>query len=77
MVIMIDTQDPVTISVPKSILADVVRLSDELLDQMHELLERNTDGTLSTSERAELDRLVRIAQFGQIASLALQSAGKP
>lgn len=38
---------------------------------MHALLERNTDGQLSASEKAELDTLVRIAEFGQIVSMAL------
>jgi len=36
---------------------------------MHELLERNTDGALSTIERRELDTLVRMAGFGQILEL--------
>jgi hypothetical protein len=44
---------------------------------MHELLERNTDGQLTTTEKAELDTLVRMAQFGQIVAMALQPQAQP
>jgi hypothetical protein len=74
---MIQAVDPITFSVPRTVLADIVALSSELTDQMHELLERNTDGALSTTERAELERLVRIAEFGQIVSMALQPQARP
>jgi hypothetical protein len=39
---------------------------------MHDLLERNTEGTLSESERAELESLVQMAQFAQIFAMATQ-----
>ena len=42
---------------------------------MHELLERNTDGQLSSPERAKLETLVKMAQFGQILSMALKTNG--
>jgi hypothetical protein len=44
---------------------------------MHELLERNTDGTLSVNEKSELDTLVRVAQFGQIVSMAMHPQRNP
>ena len=72
---MIQGADPITLSVPRSVLTEIVQLSDELNDRMHELLERNTDGQLASSERAELETLVRIAQFGQIVSMALRPPG--
>lgn len=73
---MIQAADPVTFSVPRTVLSDIVELSAELTDRMHELLERNTDGQLGATERAELETLARIAEFGQIISTALQSQGK-
>jgi len=39
--------DPVTVSVPRSILSDILTLSAELTDRVHQLLERNTDGALN------------------------------
>jgi hypothetical protein len=39
---------------------------------MHALLERNTDGELSSTEKAELKALVQMAEFGQIVSMALK-----
>jgi len=75
---MIQAADPVTFSVPRDVLSDIAKLSDDLTDHMHELLERNTDGGLNNDrERSELETLVRMAQFGQIVSLALSSQGKP
>jgi hypothetical protein len=74
---MIKTADPITISVSRSMLADIVQLSGELTNRMHELLERNTDGSLTPTEQAELESLVRMAQFGQIVSVALQPQSRP
>ena len=67
--------DPVTISVPRTTLSAIAQLSSQLLDRMHELLERNTDGSLNQIEKAELETLVRMAEFGQIVSLALNPTG--
>jgi hypothetical protein len=55
----------------------MVSLSESLNNRMHDLLERNTDGTLSPIERAELETLVEMAQFGQIISIALKSVAQP
>jgi hypothetical protein len=74
---MIDTHDSIVISVPRKIAADVSRMSDDLAVRMHDLLERNTDGALSATERAELETLVRIAEFGQLVSLAIEATGRP
>jgi len=73
---MIDVVDSVTVSVSRGILSDIVQLSAELTDRMHELLERNTDGLLNEIEKAELQALVRVAEFGQIVAMAMQPAGK-
>ncbi len=70
---MIQAADSVILSVPRNVLADIVKLSDGLIDRMHDLLERNTDGALASTEKAELETLVHMAQFGQIITLALQS----
>jgi aromatic ring-cleaving dioxygenase len=74
---MIQASDPITFSVPRAVLADIVQLSAELTDRMHELLERNTDNKLGPTEKAELETLVRVAEFGQIVSLALQPQSIP
>ena len=70
---MISADDSVTLTLPRSVVSDVVSFSADLLDRMHELLEHNTEGTLNALEREELQTLVRMAQFGQIVSMALQS----
>jgi len=76
---MVVDKDHVTFTLPKTALGDVLRLTTELTDRMHLLLERNTDGALSPTERSELQTLVQMAQFGQIVSMAIQhqSAGQP
>ncbi len=43
---------------------------------MHDLLERNTDGALSGTERAELETLVQMAHFGQLLAAALGTEGR-
>jgi hypothetical protein len=73
---MVQLADPIEFSVPRSVLSDIVRLSDELTDRMHELLERNTDDKLGPTEQAELGTLVRMAEFGQIVLMALQPPNK-
>ena len=74
---MTQTTDPVTFSVPRTVLSEISRLSDQLTDHMHALLERNADGALSPTERSELETLVRMAEFGQIVSMALKGPQRP
>jgi hypothetical protein len=69
---MHDTGDAITLTLPRSAITGVVSLSDTLLDRMHELLERNTDGQLSAVQREEVETLVLMAQFGQLLSAALR-----
>ena len=69
--------DPITFTVPRSMASDIVQLSAELMDRMHQLLERNTDGQLQPAEKAELETLVRMAEFGQIVSMALHPQSTP
>jgi len=69
---MIQAANAVTISIPRDVLTDILQLSGELTDRMHELLERNTDGRLGPTEKSALETLVRMAEFGQIVSLAVQ-----
>jgi len=71
------TADQVTLTFPRSAVADVTAISADLLDRMHELLERNTDGQLSAIERTELETLVQMAQFGQLLATAMQAARRP
>ena len=69
---MVQATDPVTISVPRDVLLSIVELSSDMTDRMHQLLEKNTDGHLRPHEKAELESLVRIAELGQIAAVALR-----
>jgi hypothetical protein len=69
MVVMSEPAQPITLTIPPHVVAELPRLSAELNERMHELLERNTDGALSTIERRELGTLVRMAGFGQILEL--------
>ena len=69
--------DSVTIKLPRSAVPDVAALTATLLDRMHDLLERNTDGSLSLIEREELETLVHMAQFAQVLSIALQLRATP
>ena len=70
-------EESVTVTLPRSAVGGVLSLSRLLLDRMHELLERNSDGALSAFEREELEALVEMSQFGQVFSLALQAQAKP
>jgi len=74
---MTQSAESVTLSVPRAVLSNIMELSDELTDRMHQLLERNTDGALGPSEKAELETLVQIAEFGQIISVALHKQVSP
>ena len=59
----------VSLRVPRSAIPEIPGLANELVDRMHNLLERNTDGELTAIERQELETLVRMAQFAQILAL--------
>ena len=44
---------------------------------MHELLERNADGALNVTERAELETLVLLSEFAQVLAMAAEAATAP
>jgi hypothetical protein len=64
--------DVVAIMLPRSIVPELPTFASALNDRMHSLLERNTEGTLSESERVELESFVQMAQFAQIFTTATQ-----
>jgi hypothetical protein len=66
--------DPVTLTLPASVAGAIPSMAQRLVDRMHELLERNTDGQLTTHERYELESLVDIAQVAQVFAAAVQKA---
>lgn len=66
--------DPVTLTLPASLASAIPSMAQRLVDRMHELLERNTDGQLSPHEHAELESLVDMAQFAQVFAAAVQKA---
>jgi hypothetical protein len=74
---MVALSDAITFTVPRSAVGGLMSISQDLLDRMHELLERNTEGGLSVVEGRELETLVCMAQFGQIVTMALQTQVKP
>lgn len=65
--------ESVTLTFPRSVVSDVCALSGSLLDRMHDLLERNTEDTLTDIERESLETLVQMAQFGQLIATALDA----
>jgi hypothetical protein len=75
--VMVQATDPTTISVPRILLAEIANVSDDQIDRMHELLEKNTDGKLTPIEKTELEALVGIAELAQFASMALESPSRP
>lgn len=64
--------DVLTLTIPRSMVPALPAFAESLNERMHELLEKNTDGTLPESERVELESLVQMAQFAQIVSMAAQ-----
>lgn len=64
--------EAITLRIPRSVVAELPQVSRELNDRMHDLLERNTEGTLGPGERAELETLVKMAQFAQILAMISQ-----
>ena len=64
------SSDLVTLNLPRALVREIPRLSQELNDRMHALLERNTEGVLTATERAELETLVQMAQFAQLLAMA-------
>ncbi|MGA2230080.1 MAG: hypothetical protein ABSH22_04060 [Tepidisphaeraceae bacterium] len=74
---MLETAGPISISLPRDLLADIAQMPDDLIDRMHELLEKNTDGLLNSAEKSELSKLVRMAELGQIVSMALEVPSQP
>jgi hypothetical protein len=59
--------DVVTITLPRSIIPELPAFASVLEDRMHHLLERNTEGALTETERAELEGLVQMAQLRGLA----------
>ena len=70
-------KDTLTLKFPRSAVGEITSISASLLDRMHSLLERNSEGKLSRIERKELETLVKMAQFAQLISTAMQPQDKP
>lgn len=66
--------ETLVLTLPRAIVPELPVLSKSLTDRMHALLERNTEGTLTATEREELETLVEMAQFAQILAMAVQGA---
>ena len=60
------------LTIPRSSVPDLPTLSRGLTDRMHRLLERNTDGALTATEREELETLVEMAQFAEVLAMAAE-----
>ena len=61
-----------TITLPRPLLEGLSGISASFTERMHELLEKNSDGTISANEKRELEVLVRVAKLDQVVTLALQ-----
>ena len=68
--------EPITLSFSREVIAELPTLSAELNEQMHYLLERNTDGSLSDIEKAELTALVQMAQFAELLAMAAEQSSQ-
>jgi hypothetical protein len=66
-----------TVPIPRSVLAGLAGVSASFTGRMHELLEKNTEGTIGADEKRELEVLVRVAQLDQVVTLALQLPNRP
>lgn len=66
--------ETIVVTIPRAIVPELPSLSRGLIDRMHSLLERNTEGALNAVEREELETLVEMAQFAQILTMAVQGA---
>ena len=64
----------ITVTLPASIAGDMPVVAQRLVDRMHALLERNTDGQLNPVERDELEALVEMAEFAQLVAAAVRKA---
>jgi len=69
---MTQLDESLTLTIPRDLAREIPTLASDLNDRMHELLERNTDGALSATERAQLEDLVKMSQFAQILAMALR-----
>ncbi len=67
-------EEIVVLSIPRALAPELPALSQGLTDRMHALLERNTEGALTATEREELETLVEMAQFAQILATDVQGA---
>ncbi len=67
--LMATPPDTVTLTLPRALVPQLPALAADLVERMHELLERNTEGTLASVERAELETLVKMAEFAQLLAL--------
>lgn len=61
----------ITVTLPASMAGEVPVMAQRLVDRMHQLLERNTEGTLNPLEKDELAALVDMAEFAQVLATAL------
>ncbi|MBK9259494.1 MAG: hypothetical protein IPM54_06610 [Polyangiaceae bacterium] len=71
---MSSSTDTVVLSFPRAIVPELPTLSKSLTERMHGLLERNTDGVLTATEREELETLVQMSQFAQLLAMAAHRA---
>jgi len=63
--------ESITVTLPASVAHDLPIMAERLVERMHVLLERNTEGQLSELEREELEALVEMAEFAQVFATAV------
>lgn len=70
------SEETITITLPRHVVEQISSPSTALLGRMHELLERNAEGSLTPLEQEHLETLVLLVQFSQIVSAMLAAAGQ-
>jgi len=66
-----------TITVPRPVLEGLSGISATFADRMHELLDKNSEGTISMEEKRILEMLVKVAKLDQVVTLALEISSRP
>ena len=68
-----DTES-ITVTLPASVAHELPVMANRLVERMHDLLERNTEGQLNELEQEELQALVDMAEFAQVFAMAVHRA---
>ena len=63
--------ESITVTLPAGVAHEIPIMAERLVQRMHNLLERNTEGQLNDLEKDELQALVEMAEFAQVFAMAV------